>query len=120
MYTCVPVNKDLKGYLIMSDSFFRTRTNYVHVTDAKKFRKICGLCRGECGKPLTIITKKMTLVTTPMVFMLIVTLKVILLMLTENLLMMRLFLILFWTITTTMLCLLKTCSSSVLLNADKH
>lgn len=58
MYTCVPVNKDLKGYLIMSDSFFRTRTNYVHVTDAEKFRKICGLCRGECGKPLTIITKK--------------------------------------------------------------
>ena len=42
----------------MSDSIFRTRTNYVHVTDAEKFRKICGLCRGECGKPLTISTKK--------------------------------------------------------------
>lgn len=42
----------------MANSIYKTRTNYVHVSDEERFREICRLCTTSDGDRLTVITSK--------------------------------------------------------------
>lgn len=48
----------MKGLLYMANSIYKTRTNYVHVSDEERFREICRLCTTSDGDRLTAITSK--------------------------------------------------------------
>ena len=41
----------------MANSVYKTRTNYVRVTDENEFKRIIGLCNCTDSEPLTLITK---------------------------------------------------------------
>lgn len=48
----------MKGLTPMANSIYKTRTNYVHVTDEETFKEICRLgCTAEL-EPLTVITAR--------------------------------------------------------------